>query len=73
MTKDADTYQCMYYIYYNNIATGRYCYELCTQAAAQVLLTTVHQAKGLEWPRVELSEDLGPLLKVRERNESSTY
>src|ERR1700720_349805 len=40
--------------------------ETCVEspAAAQITVSTVHKAKGLEWPRVSLSSDLNQFVKL---------
>jgi superfamily I DNA/RNA helicase len=40
--------------------------ETCVEspAAAQITVSTVHKAKGLEWPRVSLSSDFNQFVKL---------
>ncbi len=34
-----------------------------SQDAAQITVSTVHKAKGLEWPRVSVSSDFNPIVE----------
>jgi len=35
-------------------------------AAAQITVSTVHKAKGLEWPRVSMSSDFNQLVELEQ-------
>ena len=44
--------------------------EACVEspAAAQITVSTVHKAKGLEWPRVLMSSDFNQFVKLEKGN-----